>query len=101
MTAPTDTIDPEEKLASWRAEEAAARARLQTAPGVASPSQAIGRSALQKFQTPLANEIPPQPMQVLTKAKLQATVAEHVTPHANKPERAKTFFRNPFVKYAG
>lgn len=37
MTAPTDAMDPEETLARWRAEEAAVRARLRTAPGVASP----------------------------------------------------------------
>lgn len=39
MTAPTDAMNPEETLARWRAEEAAVRARMQTAPGVASSMQ--------------------------------------------------------------
>lgn len=62
MTDPTDAMNPEETLARWRAEEAAIRARLQTAPGVASPSQVAGRSGLQVFQALLAGEIPPPPM---------------------------------------
>lgn len=52
-------MDPEEALARRRAEEAAVRARLQTAPGVASPAQVAGRSGLQIFQALLAGEIPP------------------------------------------
>lgn len=62
MTAPTDTMNPDETLAHWRAEEAAVRARLQSAPGVASPAQLAGRSGLQIFQALLAGEIPPPPM---------------------------------------
>lgn len=64
MTTPTDGKNPEDTLARWRAEEAAARARLQTAPGVASPAQVAGRSGLQIFQALLAGEIPPPPMAV-------------------------------------
>jgi transposase len=37
---------------------------------------------------------------VRTKAKLQAAAAEHMTVLANKPERVKTYFQDPFVKYA-
>lgn len=62
MTAPTDAMNPEETLAHWRAEEAAVRARLQTAPGVASSAQLARRSGLQIFQALLAGEIPPPPM---------------------------------------
>lgn len=58
MTASTAAMDPEETLARWRAEEAAVRARLQTAPGVASPAQVAGRSGLRIFQALLAGEIP-------------------------------------------
>ncbi|NMG30023.1 PaaI family thioesterase [Aromatoleum evansii] len=64
MTAPTDAMNPDETLASWRAEEAAVRARLRTAPGVASAAQVAGRSGLQLFQALLAGEIPPPPMAV-------------------------------------
>lgn len=64
MAAPTDAMNPEETLARWRAEEAAVRARLQTAPGVASSAQVAGRSGLQIFQALLAGEIPPPPMAV-------------------------------------
>ena len=64
MTTPTGAMNPEETLARWRAEETAVRARLQTAPGVASPAQVAGRSGLQIFQALLAGEIPPPPMAV-------------------------------------
>jgi uncharacterized protein (TIGR00369 family) len=64
MTMSTDATNPEEALARWRAEEAAVRARLQTAPGVASLAQVAGRSGLQIFQALLAGEIPPPPMAV-------------------------------------
>ncbi|WP_153129862.1 PaaI family thioesterase [Dechloromonas hortensis] len=64
MTAPTDAMNPEDTLARWRAEEAAVRARLQTAPGLATPAQIAGRSGLQVFQSLLAGEIPPPPMAV-------------------------------------
>ena len=64
MTTQTDTISPEEMLARWRAEEAAVRARLQTASGVATPAQIAGRSGLEIFQALLAGEIPPPPMAV-------------------------------------
>lgn len=64
MTAPTDAINPEDTLARWRAEEAAVRARFQTAPGVATPAHIAGRSGLQIFQALLAGEIPPPPMAV-------------------------------------
>jgi len=37
---------------------------------------------------------------VRTKAKLQAVACEHMTALANKPQRVKTFFLDPFVKYA-
>lgn len=60
MTAPTNAVNPEQTLARWRAEEAAVRARHQTAPGVASPAQIAGRSGLQIFQALLAGEIPPR-----------------------------------------
>jgi len=60
MAAPTDAKDPEER----RAEEAAMRARLQTAPGVASPARVAGRSGLQILRALLAGEIPPPPMAV-------------------------------------
>lgn len=62
MTASIDTMSPERKLALWQAEESAVRARLMTAPGVASPAQVAGRSGLQIFQALLAGEIPPPPM---------------------------------------
>lgn len=62
MTIQTAAMNPEESLARWRAEEAAVRARLQTAPGVASPAQVAGRSGLQILQALLAGEIPPPPM---------------------------------------
>lgn len=64
MTTPIDAMNPEDTLAHWRAEEAPVRARLQTAPGVASPTQVAGRSGLQIFQALLAGEIPPPPMAV-------------------------------------
>lgn len=64
MTAPTDAMNPEDTLARWRAEEAAVRACLQTAPGLATPAQIAGRSGLQVFQALLAGEIPPPPMAV-------------------------------------
>ncbi|WP_153144644.1 PaaI family thioesterase [Dechloromonas sp. H13] len=64
MTTQAATMNPEESLACWRAEEAAVRARLQTAPGAASPAQVAGRSGLQIFQALLAGEIPPPPMAV-------------------------------------
>ena len=64
MTAQTDSMNPEETLARWRAEEAAVRSRLQTVPGVASPAQVTGRSGLQILQALLAGEIPPPPMAV-------------------------------------
>jgi len=64
MTTPTDAMNPEETLARWRAAEAAVRARLQMAPGVASPAQVAERSGLQIFQALLASEIPPPPMAV-------------------------------------
>lgn len=64
MTAQTDAMNPEETLARWRAEEAAVRASLQTAPGMVSAAQIAGRSGLQIFQALLAGEIPPPPMAV-------------------------------------
>lgn len=64
MTMPTDATNPEKTLARWRAEDAAVRARLQAAPGVASLTQVAGRSGLQIFQALLAGEIPPPPMAV-------------------------------------
>lgn len=64
MTAPTDAMNPEDALARWRAEEAAVRAGLQTAPGLATPAQIAGRSGLQVFQALLAGEIPTPPMAV-------------------------------------
>ena len=64
MTAPTDAMNPEDTLARWRADEAAVRARLQTAPGLATPAQIAGRSGLQVFQALLAGEIPPPPIAV-------------------------------------
>ena len=57
-------MNPEETLARWRAEEEVVRARLQTAPGLATPAQIAGRSGLQVFQALLAGEIPPPPMAV-------------------------------------
>ncbi|MGP5308945.1 PaaI family thioesterase [Vreelandella alkaliphila] len=62
MTTPIDTLNPEETLALWQAEEAAVRERIQMAPGVASPAQLAGRSGLQVFEALLAGEIPPPPM---------------------------------------
>ena len=35
-----------------------------------------------------------------TQAKLHAAAVDHMTALANKPERVKTFFQDPFVKYA-
>jgi uncharacterized protein (TIGR00369 family) len=64
MNAPTDAMPPGDTLARWRAEEAAVRARFQTAPGLAKPVQIAGRSGLQIFQALLAGEIPPPPMAV-------------------------------------
>jgi transposase len=37
---------------------------------------------------------------VRTKAKLQAAAVEHMTELETKPERIKSFFQDPFVKYA-
>lgn len=62
MTASSSTTNPEETLARWQVEEATVRARLQTAPGLATPAQIAGRSGLQIFQALLAGEIPPPPM---------------------------------------
>lgn len=64
MEMKTDATHSEETLARWRAEEAAVRARLQTAPGVATPAQITGRSGLQVLQALLAGDIPPPPMAV-------------------------------------
>lgn len=64
MTEPSEAMNPEDTLAHWRAEEAAVRARLQTAPGLATPAKIAGRSGLQVFQALLAGEIPPPPMAV-------------------------------------
>lgn len=64
MTTPTNPMNPEKTLARWRAEEAAVRARLQMAPGVATPAQIAGRSGLEIFKALLAGEIPPPPMAV-------------------------------------
>lgn len=64
MTALTDAMNPEDTIARWRAEEAAVRARLQTAPGLATPAQIAGRCGLEVFQALLAGEIPPPPMAV-------------------------------------
>lgn len=64
MTTPSDAMNPKETLARWCAEEAAVRARLRAAPGLASPAQVAGRSGLQIFQALLAGEIPPPPMAV-------------------------------------
>jgi transposase len=35
-----------------------------------------------------------------TKAKLQAAAVEHMTALEAKPERIRSFFQDPFVKYA-
>ena len=64
MTEPSDAMNPEDTIARWRAEEEAVRARLQKAPGLATPAQIAGRSGLQVFQALLAGEIPPPPMAV-------------------------------------
>jgi uncharacterized protein (TIGR00369 family) len=64
MTTQTDSMNSEETLARWRAEEAAVRSRLQTVPGVASPAQVTGRSGLQILQALLAGGIPPPPIAV-------------------------------------
>ena len=37
---------------------------------------------------------------VRTKAKLHAAALDHMTALQTKPERIKTFFQDPFVKYA-
>ena len=37
---------------------------------------------------------------VRSKAKLKTAASEHMTTLANKPERVKTFFQDPLVKYA-
>ncbi|WP_309626802.1 transposase, partial [Methylibium sp.] len=37
---------------------------------------------------------------VRTKAKLQAAALDHMTALQTKPERIKSFFQDPFVKYA-
>lgn len=37
---------------------------------------------------------------VRTKARLQAAAVEHMTALETTPERIKSFFRDPFVKYA-
>lgn len=65
MRTQTDAMNPEETLVHWQAEEEAVRARLQVAPGVASPAEVAGHSGLQILQAILAGEIPPPPMAVL------------------------------------
>ena len=37
---------------------------------------------------------------VRTKARLQAAAVDHMTALTNRPERVKTYFQDPFVKYA-
>lgn len=64
MTSPNDAVNRAERLASWRAEEAAVRTRFQAAPGVATLAQIAGRSGLEMLQALLAGEIPPPPMAV-------------------------------------
>ena len=76
MTRPTDALDLDETLARWRAEEAAVRARLQRAPGVASPDQIAGRSGMQIFQALLAGRIPPPPMAVALNFTLRSAKRE-------------------------
>lgn len=60
----TEVMNSEETLARWQAEEAAVRARLQTVPGVETPTQVEGRSGLQIFEAILAGELPLPPMVV-------------------------------------
>ncbi len=66
MTRPTDAMELEETLARWRAEEAAVRARVQRAPGVASPDRIAGRSVLQITLPEVATSSQMQPESFLT-----------------------------------
>ncbi|MCY1280184.1 hypothetical protein D3C76_694180 [compost metagenome] len=43
---------------------------------------------------------PPYPTELMTRLLLQAAAVEHMTALEAKPERIKSFFQDPFVKYA-
>ncbi len=57
-----DTMNPEETLSRWRAEEAEVRERLAEKPGCARAEQLDGRSGLETLQAIFAGELPPPPM---------------------------------------
>ena len=56
-----DLSDPQQVLASWQADEAAARARF-AAPGVATPEQVRGLTGMQFFEAIFAGRLPSPPI---------------------------------------
>lgn len=57
-----NTVNPEETLARWRAQESEVRARLAQRAGCARAEQIEGRSGLEVLQAIFAGELPPPPM---------------------------------------
>lgn len=55
-------MNVEETVARWEEEEAAVRARLANAPGIARPEQIAGRTGLEMLEGILAGELPPPPI---------------------------------------
>jgi hypothetical protein len=58
----TDTMNPEQTLARWRAEESEVRERLAERAGYVRAEQLDGRSGLQTLQAIFAGELSPPPM---------------------------------------
>lgn len=54
--------NPEQTIARWEAEEAAVRARLASATGVAQPAQVNGRTGMEVFAGIFAGELPRPPI---------------------------------------
>jgi len=61
-TVESETMNPEETLARWLAEEKAVRERLAEKGGCARTEQLDGRSGLETLQAIFAGELPPPPM---------------------------------------
>jgi len=60
--AEIDTMNPEETLARWWAEEREVRERLAEKAGYSRAEQLDGRSGLETLQAIFAGELPPPPM---------------------------------------
>lgn len=57
-----NNASPDDILAQWQAEEAAARARQQPEPGLAPRALLAGKTGLQQMQALLSGEVPPAPI---------------------------------------